>query len=104
LVTQEITMNDFIAIPILELDRVSGGASKPQTWDAYVRSQRAAVAPAYKDVVCAATGVKGGPELATQVYGKDRTTGADMIRAAQTLKGVCLGGAHLPEQAPASPF
>jgi hypothetical protein len=85
-----------------DLARVSGGAS--QTWDSYVKGQRAAVAPAYKQVVCAATGVKGGPQMATQVYGADRTTDADKIRAAQTLKGICLGGSHLPEAAPPSPF
>ena len=89
------------AIPIDELAAVCGGGS---AWDSYVKQQRTAVAPAYKNVVCAATGVKGGRQFATEVYGKDRTTNNDMIRAAQTLKEVCMGGSHLPEQAPASPF
>jgi hypothetical protein len=97
--------SEFSTISDRELERVSGGAgaSNPQ-WDAYVRNQRASVAGQYKNVVCTATGVKGGREFATQVYGKDRTTGADMIRAAQTLKEVCMGGSSLPEQAPATPF
>jgi hypothetical protein len=97
-------MQDFIAISVDELAHATGGAAKGSSWDAYVNSQRAAVAPAYKQVVCAAAGVKGGPEFATQVYGKDRTTGGDMIRAAETLKGVCMGGARLPAAAPESPF
>jgi len=93
-------MQDFITITD-GLDAVCGGGA---SWDAYVKSQRQGLAPAYKNIVCTAAGVKGGREFATQVYGKDRTTGADMIRAAETLKSVCLGGAHLPEQAPPSPF
>ena len=90
------------SISTSDLARVSGGAS--QTWDSYVKGQRAAIAPAYKQVVCAGAGVKGGPEMATQVYGADRTTEGDKIRAAQTLKGICLGGSRLPEAAPQSPF
>jgi hypothetical protein len=93
----------FEAIASSDLTGVSGGA-QPSAWDAYVKGQRKAVAGAYRNVVCTAAGVKGGPEFATQVYGKERTTGADMIRAAETLKGVCMGGARLPEQAPQSPF
>jgi hypothetical protein len=93
--------NEFISISSTDLERVAGGGG---SWDAYVRSQRASVAGAYKNVVCTATGVKGGPEFATQVYGKERTTNSDMIRAAQTLKSVCLGGDQLPEQAPKTPF
>lgn len=91
----------FTAISSDELASVCGGGAD---WDAYVKKQRAAVAPAYKNVVCAATGVKGGRQFATEVYGKDRTTSGDMIRAAETLKSVCMGGSHLPEQAPPSPF
>ncbi len=94
-------MQDFIAIPDDELARATGGA---QTFDAYVKAQRAAIAQPYKQVVCTTAGVKGGPDFATQVYGKDRTTGADMVRAAETIKGVCLGGSQLPAAAPASPF
>ena len=93
----------FEAIPSTELAGVAGGA-QPSTWDAYVKSQRQAVSGHYKNVVCTAAGVKGGREFATQVYGKERTTGADMIRAAETLRGVCMGGSRLPEQAPQSPF
>ena len=94
-------MDEFIAVQTIDLERVCGGGS---SWDNYVRSQRAGVAAKYKQVVCSAAGVKGGRELATQVYGADRTTGSDMVRAAETLKSVCMGGARLPEQAPATPF
>lgn len=93
----------MITIANEDLARVSGGA-QPSTWDAYVRSQRQAVAPAYKNVVCTAAGVKGGKQFATEVYGADRTNSGDMIRAAQTLKEVCMGGARLPDAAPQSPF
>ena len=91
-------------LSLTELETVTGGASTSSSWDAYVKSQRASIAPQYKQVVCTGAGVKGGREFATQVYGKDRTTSADMIRAAQTLKEVCMGGSHLPEAAPQSPF
>ena len=47
-------------------------------WDSYVKTRRSAVAPPYKQVVCTAAGVKGGPEFATQVYGKERTNGGDI--------------------------
>lgn len=97
-------MHDFIAITADELARATGGATRTSSWDAYVRSQRTAIAAPYKQVVCTTAGVKGGSELATQVYGKDSTTSADMIRAAETIKGVCMGGSQLPAAAPASPF
>jgi hypothetical protein len=86
----------------LDLGRIHGGAQT--AWDKYVAGQRTAVAPAYKSVVCTAAGVKGGPEFATQVYGAARTTTGDKIRAAETIRGVCMGGARLPEAAPQSPF
>jgi hypothetical protein len=85
----------------IDLERVNGGGAD---WDAYVRRQRASVAAPYKNIVCAGAGVKGGREFATQVYGADRTTGADMVRAAEALKTVCMGGRRLPEQAPPTPF
>jgi hypothetical protein len=97
-------VHHFSIITTVELEGVSGGAAAAKTWNAYVASQRAAVAPQYKDIVCAGAGVKGGDQFATQVYGADRTTDADKIRAAQTLKGVCLGGDRLPEAAPQTPF
>jgi len=84
-----------------QLARVVGGGS---AWDAYVKSQRKEVAPSYRQVVCTAAGVKGGPTMATEAYGADRTTQADRIRAAETIRGVCLGGVRLPEAAPQSPF
>lgn len=84
-----------------DLARVAGGGS---SWDSYVKGKRSAVAPAYRQVVCTTAGVKGGREFATQVYGAERTTNADMIRGAETIKGVCMGGERLPSAAPASPF
>jgi hypothetical protein len=96
-------MTNFESIDDITLARVNGGAAK-SAWDSYVSSQRAAVAAPYKTVVCTAAGVKGGPEFATQVYGADRTTTSDMIRAANTISGVCMGGSRLPEAAPPSPF
>jgi|HubBroStandDraft_6_1064221.scaffolds.fasta_scaffold84981_2 hypothetical protein len=99
-----VPANHLNSITSVELEGVSGGASTAKTWTAYVASQRAAVAPQYKDIVCAGAGVKGGATFATQVYGADRTTDADKIRAAQTLQGVCLGGDRLPEAAPQTPF
>ena len=94
-------MSHFIELGTVELARVAGGGA---SWDSYVKHQRSAVAEPYKKVVCTAAGVKGGPEFATQVYGKERTNGGDMIRAAETLKGICMGGARLPAAAPESPF
>lgn len=94
-------MADFITLSTTQLDTISGGGA---AWDSYVKSQRSAVAAPYKQLVCTAAGVKGGPEFATQVYGAERTTGSDMIRASETIRGVCLGGARLPEAAPRSPF
>jgi len=97
----------FVTIPRTDLARIAGGAggaATPDTWEAFVQSQRAAIAKPYKDVVCTTTGVKGGPPFAQQVYGKDRTTGIDMTRAAKTLRTVCMAGSRLPAQAPPSPF
>lgn len=84
-----------------QLDRVCGGGAQ---WDAYLKGQRTRIAPKYKEVVCAAAGIKGGPQMATEVYGPDRATESDKVRAAQTLRGICIGGDHLPAGAPASPF
>ena len=95
------TQSNLPAISTVELAHVVGGGS---SWDAFVKSERAAVATPYKQVVCTSAGIKGGPELATQVYGADRTNGGDMVRAAETIRGVCMGGSQLPAQAPKSPF
>jgi hypothetical protein len=83
------------------LASVTGGGA---AWDAYVKTQRKAIARPYRQVVCTTAGIRGGPEMATQVYGADRTTGGDMIRASETLEGICTGGDRLPAQAPQSPF
>ena len=91
----------FDTLDITQLSSITGGAS---AWDAYVKSQRKQVAPAFKQVVCTTAGIKGGPEMATQVYGKERANQNDMIRASETLRGICLGGERLPEAAPQSPF
>lgn len=91
----------FCSINSTDLAHVVGGG---RTWDSYVKSQRRAIAPAYREVVCTTAGIKGGPTMATEVYGAKRTTQADRIRAAETIRGVCLGGDRLPEAAPQSPF
>ena len=91
----------FDSIDSNQLARVVGGGG---AWDAYVKSQRSAVAPSFRQVVCTTAGVKGGPTMATEAYGAERTTQADRIRAAETIRGVCLGGARLPEAAPPHPF
>lgn len=91
----------FDSIDTDQLAHVVGGG---KAWDAYVKSQRTAIAPSYKQVVCSAAGVKGGPMMATEAYGADRTTQADRIRAAETIRGVCMGGERLPDAAPQSPF
>jgi hypothetical protein len=95
-------MTDLNTFPSIDdLEHVCGGGA---AWDAHVKSERSRVAGSYKDIVCAGAGVKGGPQLATQVYGSARTTGGDMVRAAKTLRTVCMGGSRLPEQAPPHPF
>ncbi len=88
----------------LSITELAGACGGGASWDAYVKSQRGKVAPAYKQVVCTAAGVKGGDQLASGVYGADRTTDADRIRGAESIKGVCLGGSSLPAAAPQSPF
>lgn len=88
----------------IDLDKLANVTGGGAAWDSYVKTQRKAVATPYKQVVCTTAGVRGGPEMATQVYGADRTTGSDMIRASETIKGICMGGTSLPEAAPASPF
>lgn len=88
-------------LSITELATACGGG---KAWDAYVKNQRAQVAAPYKQVVCTAAAVKGGPQLAEGAYGADRTVDADRIRGAETIRGVCLGGSSLPAQAPQSPF
>ena len=96
-------MNKFISIA--DLARVSGGAGQTPSpsFDSYANRERAAVAPAYKQVVCTGAGVKGAPDLAKGVYGPGASD-ADKIRGAEMLKQYCLGGAQLPAAAPKSPF
>jgi len=84
-----------------DLEKVCGGNS---AWDSFVKEERAAVAAPYKDIVCSGAGIKGGPQFAQQVYGPNRTTPQDMIRAAKSLRSVCIGARRLPEAAPPSPF
>ena len=84
-----------------ELAAVAGGAG--QSFDDYTSAQRAAVAAPYRQVVCTAAGVKGGPDLAKGMYGAGASD-ADKIRAADVLNKYCQGGQTLPAQAPASPF
>jgi hypothetical protein len=88
-------------ISIDDLAHVCGGGV---AYDAFVNEQRAEIAGDYRVVVCKGAGVKGGPKFATKVYGADRTTGKDMVRAAKTLRTVCFDGKRLPEGAPPHPF
>jgi len=91
-------------VSLEDLDRVSGGAqNQPSGFDAYANKERAAVAPAYKQVVCTGAGVKGAPDLAKGVYGAGASD-ADKIRGAEMLKAYCMGGAQLPSAAPKTPF
>jgi hypothetical protein len=90
-----------------DLGRVSGGAGAsspaPSSFDAYANKERASIAPAYKQIVCAGAGVKGAPDLAKGVYGAGASD-ADKIRGAEMLKAYCMGGAQLPSAAPKTPF
>jgi hypothetical protein len=92
----------FVSLSTTDLARVSGGEGG-NSFDAFADKERARVADPYKQIVCAGAGVKGGPDLAKGVYGAGASD-ADKIRAAETLKGYCLGGAQLPAAAPKSPF
>ena len=91
----------FFSISITDLAEVSGGQN--QTFDAFADSERARVAPAYKQIVCTGAGVKGGPDLAKGVYGASAPD-ADKVRAAEMLKSYCMGGSQLPAAAPKQPF
>ena len=92
----------FTSLTLTDLARVSGGEGN-SSFDAFADKERARVAEPYKQIVCTGAGVKGGPDLAKGVYGAGATD-ADKIRAAETLKSYCLGGAQLPAAAPKQPF
>jgi hypothetical protein len=96
------TIDPFASVSTVELARVSGGEG-PSAFDAFADRERARIADPYKQIVCTGAGVKGGPDLAKGVYGPNASD-ADKIRAAETLKGYCLGGSHLPSAAPRTPF
>lgn len=98
------TTQELAVISAADLSAVSGGAKKSSEWDRWVQSQRVAIAPDYKNVVATTAGIKGGPQMAIQVYGADRATNFDKINAAKTLRDYIMGGTHLPIAAPASPF
>jgi hypothetical protein len=92
----------FTSISTTDLSLVSGGQNAG-TFDAFVESERAAVADPYKKIVCKGAGVKGGPDLAKGVYGAN-VGDTDKIRGAKMLDAYCQGGAQLPSAAPKSPF
>lgn len=98
------TIQELASIPAADLTTVSGGARQATEWDRYVQAQRRAIAPDYQNIVATTAGIKGGPPMAIQVYGADRTTEFDKINAAKTLRDYIMGGTHLPAAAPASPF
>jgi len=87
-------------ITSLDLTSVTGGA---QSFQDYTADKRAQVADPYRQVVCTTAGIKGGPDLASGMYGQGASD-ADKIRAAEVLNKYCMGGASLPAQAPRSPF
>lgn len=91
----------FISLSSTELVTVAGGEGG--TFDAFADRERARVSDQYKSIVCAGAGVKGGQELAKGVYGPNASD-TDKIRAAEVLKGYCMGGAQLPSAAPKTPF
>ena len=95
-------MSAIATLSLTDLATVSGGQSAP-SFDQYTASQRAKVADPYRQVVCTTAGIKGAPDLAKGVYAGNATD-ADRIRASEMLQKYCQGGAHLPAQAPASPF
>ena len=90
-------------LTVVELSTVTGGQAASSSFSEYTSGQRAKIAEPYRQVVCTTAGIKGGPDLATGVYGAGASD-ADKIRAAETLNKYCLGGATLPAQAPKSPF
>lgn len=98
-----MSISTFVSLSSTDLSRVSGGEGGASAFDAYADKERARVADPYKQIVCAGAGVKGGPDLAKGVYGAGASD-TDKIRAAETLRGYCLGGAHLPSAAPKTPF
>jgi hypothetical protein len=94
------TMSTLLTISNLDLANVAGGEG---TFGDYTANQRQKIADPYRQVVCTTAGIKGGPDLATGMYGAGASDG-DKIRAAEVLNKYCLGGAQLPAQAPKSPF
>jgi hypothetical protein len=92
----------LVTISSIDLVTVAGGQAAPSFSD-FTNNQRAKIAEPYRQVVCTAAGIKGGPDLASGVYGAGASD-TDKIRAAETLNKYCLGGASLPAQAPKSPF
>jgi hypothetical protein len=88
-------------LSLTDLECVTGGAA--QTYDQYAGGLKDSLKQQYKNLVCDGAGLKGGGELASQVYGKGASDG-DKIRASQLLTKYCQGGSKLPSAAPAFPF
>ncbi|MFT3691660.1 MAG: hypothetical protein QM831_00880 [Kofleriaceae bacterium] len=84
-----------------ELSLIAGGAG--QSYDGFAKDLKNDLRADYKSLVCKGAGLKGGTELASQVYG-DKASDADKIRASEMLTKYCNGGANLPAAAPAFPF
>ena len=105
-----VITDNFASISADALVTVSGGAgapaAAPQKFDEFVEAERQRIAPMYKGVVCTTTGVKGGPALANNLYGKDGAGApvSEQIRGANFLNKFCSEGERLPTAAPPSPF
>ena len=94
-------MSNILTLSITDLSNVTGGAG--QSFQDFTSEQRAKIADPYRQVVCTTAGIKGGPDLASGMYGAGASD-SDKIRAADVLNKYCQGGAQLPAQAPKSPF
>ncbi len=90
-------------LAIAQLTSITGGAGKTQSYDSFAKDLKDGLRDDYKSLVCKGAGLKGGTELAGQVYG-DKASDADKIRASEMLTKYCNGGANLPAAAPAFPF
>lgn len=83
----------------IDLTRVCGGAPAGPEWKAYEARQRAKATKALRGVACPLAGAMGGKQAATEVYGADRTTQDDMIRAGGMLENICWRASTLPNGA-----
>lgn len=96
-------MSTILTISLSDLSSITGGAGTGQSFGDFTNSERARISEPYRQVVCTTAGIKGGPDLATGIYGAGASD-ADKIRAAGVINQYCQGGAQLPAAAPKAPF